>query len=90
MELTGHRDTPRLYQGHLVDKSRLPASCRPRLAQESKPSSKNVATSNKENAEAAKPEKFRMTDALFTLVEDSVTWKGALGLDIDPRRVPYG
>ncbi|KAF9221757.1 hypothetical protein BS17DRAFT_819271 [Gyrodon lividus] len=61
-----------------------------------KSSSKKAAKSNKENAEGgddtkflsggfdswAKMENFHMTDALLMLIEDSVTWKGALGFDV--------
>ncbi|KAF9232196.1 hypothetical protein BU15DRAFT_81515 [Melanogaster broomeanus] len=70
----------------------------PPKSQKTKPvksSAKKPAKSNKENVEAgedtktsrvvvswAKPEHFHMTDALLTLIEDSVTWKGALGFDI--------
>ncbi|KAF8835212.1 hypothetical protein BDN67DRAFT_1015742 [Paxillus ammoniavirescens] len=70
-----------------------------------KPSSKKAVKSNKENAEDtsgdnmknphvvvswAKPEHFHMTDALLTLIEDSVTWKGTFGFDIgaDPDLTP--
>ncbi|KAF9235926.1 hypothetical protein BU15DRAFT_64469 [Melanogaster broomeanus] len=55
---------------------------------------KKTTKSNKENSEAshdakpkartttlAKPENHHMTDSLLTLIEDSVTWKGALGFD---------
>ncbi|KIK98010.1 hypothetical protein PAXRUDRAFT_135087 [Paxillus rubicundulus Ve08.2h10] len=56
---------------------------------------KKTAKSNKENPKAggdtkkshamtvhwAKPENYHMTDSLLTLIEDSITWKGALGFN---------
>ncbi|KIK78550.1 hypothetical protein PAXRUDRAFT_163714 [Paxillus rubicundulus Ve08.2h10] len=66
---------------------------------------KTDSKSHKENAEGgddtknsqvvvfwAKTDNFHMTDALLTLIEDSVTWKGALGFDIGaaPDLTPTG
>ncbi|KIK81895.1 hypothetical protein PAXRUDRAFT_154962, partial [Paxillus rubicundulus Ve08.2h10] len=70
-----------------------------------KSSLKKAVKSNKENAEGGddtknsrvvhsweKTENFHMTDALLTLIEDSITWKGALGFDIGaaPDLTPTG
>ncbi|KAF9230751.1 hypothetical protein BU15DRAFT_83237 [Melanogaster broomeanus] len=72
--------------------SRTPKKTLPVSA--SKPTPHKATKANKENLRAtndskkaravvlwAKPENFHLTDTLLTLIEESVTWKGALGFD---------
>ncbi|KIK74082.1 hypothetical protein PAXRUDRAFT_562424, partial [Paxillus rubicundulus Ve08.2h10] len=67
---------------------------RPSPVSVSKPTTQKATKPGKENLMAAddlkkawavvlwaKPENFHLTDTLLTLIEESVTWKGALGFN---------